>query len=175
MEIHDREIIGVEAELIAKLATKDDLKKMRKKLLERPYLKRFIAIGSGETDTNGNADFPIWNVPKNKTFFLYKAIIWADGYTPASAYSNAAAWLGIFHGPGQSPVNLADFAPYVSGSQIFPITFEWGTKEGPEFRGDDNPWLGVTKGPASTNVTALLFGELEDLTIRAQIVESMEE
>lgn len=137
------------------------------KLLEKPYSEKVFAAFSGQTNGAGLAGFRVYDIPDGKTFFLYKLIQWADGYTPAAPFANVNAWSGLYHGQA-SPASLADFAPYNSGGQLFPLTAEYGDGA-PEFRQNDNVYFQVIAGPANTNITVMLFGELRDLIIRRGI------
>jgi hypothetical protein len=157
--------IGAEIDLEF-LASKDDVKSLADAVrsITPPYSETIFAAFSDKTNASGTLNMRIYDVPDGMTFFLYKLIQWADGFTPAAPYSNAAAWSGIFHGQ-PSPANLADFAPYTTGGQLFPLTAEWGDGA-PEFRQNDTVFFQCNGGPVSTNITILLFGELRSLKVR---------
>lgn len=160
--------IDVDAQIGVDVATKADIERMMRN--RDPYIEKVFRPYSGLTDANGNLVLRVYDVEDGKAFSVGKIILWADGFTPASPYSNAAAWVGIFHGNQPSPANLADFAPYSPGGQIFPGTFEYGLLEAPEFKAPDNVTIGVFSGPPSTNITCLLFGELRSARIKARAV-----
>lgn len=163
--------VDLDAGVSLELATKQDI--MRALRRNEPFVEKIQAGFSGQTDANGNLVMRVYDVTDGKEFSLFKALLIADGFTPASPYVNAAAWCGIYHGnPGNPGAigmgNLADFAPSSPGGQIFPSTFEYGSSQAPEFRAPDNVGFGLISGPPSTNITILLFGELRSITIRAR-------
>lgn len=161
-------MVSVSADIELELATKGDLDDAiagLKRDLNRPYRERVFAAYSGKTDGNGNVGIRVYDVPDGMTFFVRKLIQWADGFTPASAFASAAGWTGLFHGNQPSAVNLADYAPYLPGGQIFPLTAEY-SDDVIEFRQNDNVFFNVFSGPVNTNVTVMLFGELRSLRVR---------
>jgi hypothetical protein len=167
--------LEVEGSLGIELATLDDMKEMHNQYLEAakvPYYERVQYTQQGLTDATGNLGLRVYDVPDGKTFFLYKLIQWADGFTPAKIFASANGWTGIFHGNQPSAANLADFAPYTPGNQIFPLTAEYNETAAPEFRQNDNLFFQVNAGPISTNISVLIFGELRDLRVRNKFAAS---
>jgi len=88
------------------------------------------------------------------------AIVDASGvYTPASPYTNAAAWIGLYQddtGPG----SMVDFGPGVAGGPIIPGVFMYSEDGGPICRVQ----LGVTirTGPANASLVINGLGVLRE-------------
>jgi hypothetical protein len=163
--------VDVDAAIGVELASKKDIEAMMRD--HTPYINKVFRPYSAVTDANGNLLSRIYDVEDGKIFSIGKAILWADGFTPAVPYVNAACWAGIFHGGQISAANLADFAPLSPGGQVFPSTFEYGLHQSPEFASPDNVTLGVFNGPPTTNVTLLLYGELRVKTIKPRSIGSI--
>lgn len=164
--------LEVDANLGVDLATKADVEALAR-LNAPPFVESVQRGYSQLTDGNGNLSMRVYDVEDGKFFALYKVLLFADGFTPASPFSGASAWLGIYHGnPGPlgqlGMANLADFAPSSPGGQLFPSTFEYGDAQAPKFKAPDNVGFGLVNGPANTNITVMLFGELRSITVRAR-------
>lgn len=156
--------LGVELDLV----TKKDLEREVNRAihdLKAPYNEKIFKAGSGSTDSNGLANFPVWAIPAGKTFSIYKLILWADTYDPGHPFSAATAWAGIFHG-NPTAAGIADFFPYTNNTQLFPFTTEYGDDAAPEFRNRDTVYFHCENGPVSKNITCMLFGQLKSLKIR---------
>jgi hypothetical protein len=120
-----------------------------------------FAMGQ-KTDASGNAQFMVYQVPGgNLDLRINRFILWADGFSPANAYTNASCWAGIFHGAVPSTDALFDYVPTTPGGQIFPSLLQYNSatamkvqdrEEGISFR--------IITGPANTQVTVMGWGYL---------------
>lgn len=160
-------MVEIDADIDLALGTKavQNLKDEKEgKDFGKTYDYRVIKAKSAITDNNGNAQWTIADIEDGKSFFPYRIMLWSDAHNPGNAFAAASAYLGLYHGQ-PSAVNLADYWPKVAGGQLFPMMDSYSTSSGPEFRLNDNPLALLHAGPANTNITVIMFGELRDVTI----------
>jgi hypothetical protein len=153
--------MDVGLDVIASLATKNDVKALAALVPPDPFQAR-VQIGfDGVTNAAGNLTLRVYDVPDGKTFFLYKLIIWVAGINPGqTAVLGASPGVGIYHGQSGGTATLADWGPNNGGTFVLPCTFEYNSHTAPEFRAPDNIMVQLFNGPVSTNVVALGWGEL---------------
>lgn len=159
-------MVEIDADIDLAVGTDAVKKKDKEKTEEiKGYDYRVIYAKGTSTDNNGNIpSFTLADIPDGHSFFPYRIMLWSDGHNPGSAFSAATAYLGLYHG-SPAPVNLADYWPKIAGGQLFPLMDSYSTSSGPEFRWNDNPVFSVKNGPANTNITVIMFGELRDLKV----------
>lgn len=110
---------------------------------------------NASTDSNGNVTFPIWQNRIGREASIARVIISADGFTPADPSTDGYAYLfigeqfgGLYH----------DFVPNAPGEQTFPNVAEYGRHQGIQLHKNDVLSLHVVGGPASTNLSAFVWG-----------------
>lgn len=121
-----------------------------------------LAASQGaQLNSNGAATFQVYEVAAGFDFYLTRCVVEAatfdatTPYTPASPYSHADFWLGLFRSPNPRDVDqgqLIDFTPTTDGQQGLPNVAEY-TQPGPLIRGGQFLVCYVTGGPASRRVS----------------------
>ncbi len=131
-------------------------------------------VASGMTDADGMAAIIVYRCAAGEQFRLRRAVVEAQGFSPASPFSAADAWLGFYdlaqEGIPESGLGLAvndiyqgalkDFGPVTSGGPLFPSLFVDGEEQATEIRGPHTLMLIVFEGPASTRITCNYQGLL---------------
>ena len=130
-------------------------------------------VASGNTDASGNLWLPVYQIGAGLIFKAHRLVVEAAGYTPASPYTNASAWLGFYSFgqdvlPGGTYTGIAntmqgalkEFAPATSGGQLLPALFTDNGAQASEVRGPNHLILLVVGGPASARVTVNYQGSL---------------
>ena len=128
-------------------------------------------------DGSGNGVCVVYNVAAGMEFCPSR-IVFADAdgtYTPASPYSNAAAWVGVYRldagavgGAGPSteaftPGGLRDFGPSTAGGPILPGLLSDGFDTTANYKGPCSVGLRIVGGPASKTIVGYFCGELRRL------------
>lgn len=136
------------------LATTDDVARIARKVdgLSRTYEPVWTG-GNGKTDANGAIELQIAPSVDGKRLVVGRLIIWVDGYTPASPYTASTLWWGIFRGRGQNPASLVDMP---IGTYSLPNLSEYSGRNAPTLRQGEDLYLGLTGGPATTNVNVMV-------------------
>lgn len=118
------------------------------------YLRREVdQVVRFPFDANGDVKVLLYTSPAGNVSKLTRAVIDVQGFTPASPYTNAAAWAALYAIPGISTLippyaggasanehdadvgAMLDFAPATSGGPLFPGLFEYNEASAPRIRG----------------------------------------
>lgn len=171
MELEAAAGIGVD---ISKFATKDDLLAFGDRLAKQlgdSYRQQILAAQSALTNAGGNVGFRVYDIPDGMQFYPSCYIIWSDAHNPSTGgnFQSTSCYGGIYHGIA-SPINIADYFPPPSGGlgeaatpNILPYIKRFGKHDSPEFQAPDNVFFGLVNGPATTNITCILYGWLEEV------------
>lgn len=116
------------------------------------HIRNVIEATSGETDTNGNLDLRLFQVPQGHHFKATRVNIEAAGFTPASPFSNAAAWIALIRGAIFSPGSILDFGPSSSGGSILPSIFSTSSNHAPALNGGEILTLHLVGSATLANV-----------------------
>lgn len=134
----------------------------RKKLDLLQYTLKIEQGNSLKTDGSGNLEMMIYQNQMQRNLIIGRILIWADGYTPASAWSNASTWLAILSGMGQNFGTIKDFAPTnpstASPPPILPNIADYSGINGLRFGQNESVVLVMKAGPTNTNITAIAYG-----------------
>jgi hypothetical protein len=129
-------------------------------------------IAAGNTNTDGNAYIPIYQVSQGEQFRLHRAVVECQSYTPAAPYTNSSGWMGFYSLDSRdAPASftgigdlfqgaLKDLAPSTVGGPLFPAVFTDNSMQASEVRGPKFLILVVVGGPASKRVTVNYQGSL---------------
>lgn len=124
------------------------------------YTLRIDGLGnSAQTDANGNLTMIVYQNTIQRNLVIGRIMVWADGYTPAAPYSNAASWFAIQAGHGSG--NLKDYGPYSPGAPFMPNIADYSGINGLRFSKSEPIIFALHSGPASTNITVRIFGFAE--------------
>ena len=118
-------------------------------------------IQTGQCDTNGNLNMKIGDpLPEGSVFRITSIIQMCSGFTPASVYTNNAAWWAFYYGSGSSVANVVDLGPSVTGGTVFPNKKDYANDADPILTGGDQMWFQLTgtAGVANQTVTIILSG-----------------
>jgi len=99
--------------------------------------RKVIENVTGETDGSGNLDLKIFQVPQGYNFTATRVNVEAAGFTPASPFSNAAAWIALIRGTSFTVGSLLDFGPATPGSAIIPSIFSTSDNHAPTLNGGE--------------------------------------
>ncbi len=117
---------------------------------------------SGATDADGNLTLKIYDNHTQRDLVIAALYLWADGYTPASAFVGASdTWCGLFPDSNMSPANAKDLLPTSPQGQVFPQIARYNKHNAPRFKSGENVWFNMVEGPASTNITVRFDGWLK--------------
>ena len=136
-----------------------ELLKASSSLLNRRSVVRYA---SGQTDTNGNVDIPIYDVPSGFEFVTTRCIVECPAFTPATPYTNAAGWIALIRGSNFGVGSILDFLPNppIASGAILPALFTDGADKASVLRGGEKISLHFNGGGgASVGI---------DLTVRLQ-------
>jgi hypothetical protein len=104
-------------------------------------------VASGTADANGNCFLVIYTVSMGEQFRLHRAVLEAQGFSPASPYAASTAWVGFYALDAVATpttyvgINdtlqgaLKDLGPMASGGPIFPGVWTDSAPQGAEIRG----------------------------------------
>ena len=146
-------------------------KRYREARLEDVVLPLQSPGGNGKTDGSGNLTLPIYQNRTERTLLIGRIFVNADGYTPATTYTNAAAYAYIFTGvqfggAGQ----VYDFLPNSPGGQVFPQLAEYSSRNALRLMKNETLSMYLVGGPVSTNVYSFIYGELLPPKLDRQVV-----
>lgn len=132
----------------------------------RAERRRQVVISStaANLDGSGNATFPVYQTAAGFNFFVSRIVVEAAGYTPASPYSNASFYLGLYSSQNPNSVaqgQLLDFTPTLAAAQGIPNVADYLADEsGPMVQGQHYLVCNVVSGPASKILTVRYQGYL---------------
>jgi hypothetical protein len=132
-----------------------------------PYLhdQRITEGATGQTDGSGNLDLKLYVVPQGYKFTATRVNLEAVGFTPASPFSAATAWVALIRGTQFAAGSILDFGPSASGGIIFPSIFSTSDSHAPFLRGGEILSVHVVGSVtlANTDIYARVQGELKPI------------
>jgi hypothetical protein len=113
--------------------------------------RKVIENVTGQTDNNGNLDLKIFQVPQGYNFSAVRVNVEAAGFTPASPFSSAAAWIALIRGTAFTVGSILDFGPATPGSAIIPCIFSTSDNHAPALNGGEILGLHITGAAGLAN------------------------
>ena len=155
------------------LGLAEEIQKLGRLLASRPQ-DGPTGGASGQTDSDGMLALIVYKVAAGEQFRLRRAVVEAQGFTPAAPFAASDAWLGFYDLTQDSVPELTaggavgdiyqgalkDFAPSIAGGPIFPALFVDSEEEAAEIRGPNTLMLLVSEGPPLVRVTVNYQGIL---------------
>lgn len=134
--------------------------------LERQKTITYPVVSSNniKTDGNGACTLAIYKNTTQRHLVIGRVILFADGYTPAVPYSNAAAYGYLFTGQNLSVGAIFDMLPSSAGAQMLPNVAEYSGLNGIRLKNNEVLSFALVGGPVNTNITGTIFGFLEPTT-----------
>lgn len=111
-----------------------------------------IEATSGETDASGNLDLKVFQVPQGYHFTITRVNVEGAGFTPASPFSAASAWIALIRGALFAPGSILDFGPASSGGVILPSIFSTSDNHAPALNGGEILTLHVVGSATLANI-----------------------
>lgn len=111
----------------------------------------------GQTDGNGAIELSLYTVPVGQAFHLTRLIVKADGFTPATEFTAAGAYLLVLRNDVEVDFTSLEAAPGL------PAIAEYGSRDAPYFTNGDRLAVQLVLGPVSTRVLGRFEGWLEPL------------
>jgi len=137
------------------------LKKDREQRIWNPYR----ISQTGVCDANGNLNMKIGDpLPVGSVFKITNIIQMCQTFTPATVYSNAAAWFAYYYDSGSSVANLVDLGPSTAGGTVFPNKKDYANDADPILTGGHQIWFQLTgtAGLSGLTVTVILAGLMQN-------------
>jgi len=135
------------------------------------YKQQIFAADQAVTSATGAMSKRIYDVPDGMIFYPSRYMVWSDAHNPATGacFQSTTCYGGIFHGT-PSPATIADWFPPPEGGlglaatpNILPYYKEFNRFNSPEFQTPDNVTFQLVNGPATVNITVLIYGWLQEL------------
>lgn len=145
--------LAVQAGFDIEFATKDDVAKLRKDIakLSSKYEPDWIG-NTGVCASDGTIGLKVLDGIDGKRTVIGRIIVWVDGSTPASPYTNAALYWTLNRGKGQNNASIIDFP---SGTYSVPNLASYSGRNAPILRPSEDLWFYGYGFAASANVTVM--------------------
>lgn len=127
----------------------------RERRLEREGFRKVVG---GNTDGSGNATVTVFELAPNQKFALHRLVVEAAGYTFASPFNGAGAYLEVIvNGAVWDGVSLVAAA---AGGSSLPCVFTASRLQAVEAQDGETLAVKVFSGPASTQLSVRALGVL---------------
>lgn len=130
---------------------------------EKKAKRRFTEFAqvTGNTDTSGNLDLELYVVPAGYECSIARVNVEDPTHTPASPFTNAAAWIALIRGVKFGAGSILDFGPAASNGPMIPCIFSTSVNHAPKLRGGEILTLHVVGSASLANTAIFARAQLE--------------
>lgn len=159
-----QQIAGKTIDVLVKEELRAELRDVAQQIVSgylRPPAPQRLRDG-GELDASGDGTIVLSTVTVGMELVLNRLLIEADGYTPASPYTNAAAYFYLLR--GDLPIDFLSLVSGATGAGSLPALATWTNSYAPRYRDGEKISVQIVSGPANGIVTVTADGFLSPLS-----------
>jgi len=150
----------------------DKVEELERFIRSQTYKQQIFAADQAVTTAAGLiANKRIYDIPDGMQFYPSRYMVWSDAHNPSTGgcFQSTSCYGALYHGI-PAAANIADWFPPPEGGlglaatpNILPYYKEFNRFNAPEFQSPDNVSFSLTNGPATVNITVLIYGWLEEI------------